>query len=639
MLMAVLLCVSVGLGTAAHARTPTVTATVDPSEVYIGDTVVLRVRVTALQAPPKPDVSGLVDFDVQEAGRQTSGGAAMRIIINGRMQRQSSEWATVFGYYLQPRKAGALTIPPIGITHDGKTYASKPVRVVVREPEQQDDVAVTMSVDPQTVYVEQALTLTVDVYIRRLRDGDDLLRNDAFDLGDPPSLNLPWIGQPIAGLEPVRPYQKVLENLASRRGGGFRINGSPRRDLFGQLPYTFHLARTPTRRAGLDGKTYDYYRYRLALTYRALKAGAVVIPGTAVKGDVFYRVLRDASGDLRARSKRVLAISKPARVEVRDIPLAGRPPSFNGAVGRFRIEATAKPTRLRANQPITLSLKITGTGSLRSLTQPDLTTVPAVAGDFVLFEGGAKPESLPNGKIFRYSLRLKRASVQAIPPIAFSTFNPASETFQTAVTRPIPLAVEAVASVDVDEVQDFGQGEATTANRRLRRVAEGIEGNLTGTQLLADQQLPLSDPTGWVLLLILPGVVYVGCAVTMSRVRRLREDPALARSRRARTQARLRLADADKTHFHIERCDALVSVITGYVADRLNLPSGEMTPADLADHLRSAGVPDDLRVRVAQWLERCNVARFGGTLPDEQQLSTLRHQTVALLQELGRCRW
>ena len=66
----------------------------------------------------------------------------------------------------------------------------------------------------------------------------------------------------------------------------------------------------------------------------------------------------------RQPAMQTLAIpSNRPRLEVLDLPVAGRPAGFNGWIGQFEIEARALPDReVAVGEPITLSLEVRGVG-------------------------------------------------------------------------------------------------------------------------------------------------------------------------------------------------------------------------------------------------------------------------------------
>src|SRR5919204_579050 len=54
-------------------------------------------------------------------------------------------------------------------------------------------------------------------------------------------------------------------------------------------------------------------------------------------------------------------------------PIVGRPVDFSGAVGGpFVVEQTAEPTTLTAEEPLTLTVRVTGPGNLRDIPRPEL---------------------------------------------------------------------------------------------------------------------------------------------------------------------------------------------------------------------------------------------------------------------------
>src|SRR4051812_12080601 len=70
-----------------------------------------------------------------------------------------------------------------------------------------------------------------------------------------------------------------------------------------------------------------------------------------------------------------------------DLPVKGRPVDlpFSGASGRFRAETRAHPTRLRAGQPLTLTLVVQATGLVQHAPGPvDLSQVPALTDLFYI---------------------------------------------------------------------------------------------------------------------------------------------------------------------------------------------------------------------------------------------------------------
>src|SRR5262245_55833088 len=69
-------------------------------------------------------------------------------------------------------------------------------------------------------------------------------------------------------------------------------------------------------------------------------------------------------------AQEMLALADPPAAEP---PLVGRPLDWSGAVGGpFAVEMTAEPTELAAEEPLTLTLRITGRGNLSSLPRPAL---------------------------------------------------------------------------------------------------------------------------------------------------------------------------------------------------------------------------------------------------------------------------
>ncbi len=119
----------------------------------------------------------------------------------------------------------------------------------------------------------------------------------------------------------------------------------------------------------------------------------------------------------------------------------GRPESYIGAVGRFRLSAKLSPQQVKTGDPMTLVLALSGEGALESAKAPDLSKNPAIAKNFKIYD--ATEQTKDGVRRFTYSLRPLTAEIKEFPPIEASYFDVQTERFDTLRTDPIPLEITA----------------------------------------------------------------------------------------------------------------------------------------------------------------------------------------------------
>ncbi len=154
------------------------------------------------------------------------------------------------------------------------------------------------------------------------------------------------------------------------------------------------------------------------------------------------------------------------KLEVAEVPAAGRPASFAGAVGSgFSLEVSADRSVVQLGEPIELTFHLRGHGDLSSAGLPPL----AAEG---LFDPARfrLPDEAPaglldeDGKHFKVTLRVLDASVREIPALAYCWFDADTRRFETVHSQPIALSVGAARIVGADAVAS-GAGEALDAGR------------------------------------------------------------------------------------------------------------------------------------------------------------------------------
>lgn len=609
----------------------TVELDVDPPSVPVTDP--FKVSITV-----RGEFDGEVEWpEIEENGFEFEEGPpqVMRSFQSINFRRSS---AVVLSKVARPTRAGLIRIDPVTVRIGGESYSSRRGAAVrVRDVTRLDFFFLELEASRDKIYLDQRFTVELQIFARKL--SGRYAETPPFPQGGRswPRLEIPWFAG-VAQLE-----SEDLNEFAERfspdsRGEGFPINNYSSQRFFDSAPLRFELPRSSVRREGPGGEEAEYFVYTLEKPFWATKPGTVTFDPVTARGYVFT----DEPGR-RPEAREVVALSGPLTVEIRDAPLEGRPPTYTGAIGEFTVSAevlTSRP-KVWVGEPLTLKLTVTGVGRLESVGPIPLKEQEKLPELFRIHEEpltGVLSEDR-RSKEFTYGIRARTAEVDAIPPIAFSYFDPEAERYVTVTTDPLPIDVEQGEEAEV-RVYDL---EADRPMRRHRVVERALYPIYDEPEAVVPRR-----PQGRVNpvqlgLLVVPPLVYVILLVFTLRHRKLTADPGILRARHAARRARATLAETEAKwreassgrdiEARREAHAGLGRAITEFVADRVNRPAAGLTAAEATRILDENGVPAGLRDQIARILDTCENARYGSPASDvdlEESIRVIRSSLKTL---------
>jgi hypothetical protein len=310
-------------------------------------------------------------------------------------------------------------------------------------------------------------------------------------------------------------------------------------------------------------------------------------------------------------------------------PLVGQPDGFSGAIGSgFHIQMQAEPLQLQAEDPLILTVTITGPGSLRDLRRPNLLRLPRFAEQFHIDNLPERDRMTEKTHTFVYRLRPRTDVVKEIPPLPFVYFNPKivppEKGYQKTFADAIPLTVRPRALVKARQVEGAVPMRGTPDS-----VYQLVEGR---TVLRQDPIFALPGIISLAGLFLGPPLV-AGLWYLVWR-RRYPSAAHLARKRRSRAAQQ-----ALKTLHRLEKRDTRTqaqeaeAILAGYLRQRLELQTAEPTPAEVAQHLQQVGAPLPFTQEMASFFADCNAARYAPGLMDKTDHWAARATCLVLAAE------
>jgi len=289
-------------------------------------------------------------------------------------------------------------------------------------------------------------------------------------------------------------------------------------------------------------------------------------------------------------------------ISVRPLP-SPKPADFSGGVGNFTISSQLKSNDFKTNQAASIEYIVTGTGNLKYVQLPDLSTLyPAQLEVYTPktdIKANIGSSNVSGSVLFDYSFMPLEEGDYKIPSVNLVYFNPETGEYETSSSKEYNIAV--------------GKGKSSgksQTNNRLKFMPDLKKIRLND---LSKNHVPIVYRFAYWLLFIIPYLILTISVVAYRNYIKSHADMAALNSRRANKIAKKRLR---KASFAMKNgnvdvfYDELLIAMWGYLSDKLKMPTSELMRDNIKFVLESKDIPRDSIDRFLDILDRCEYAKY-----------------------------
>jgi hypothetical protein len=181
--------------------------------------------------------------------------------------------------------------------------------------------------------------------------------------------------------------------------------------------------------------------------------------------------------------------NEPLDIEVKSLPVQGKPKDFSGLLGKFTIAANIDTNKLPAGENAILRVVIRGSGNIAGVHIPSIQWPIGTEH----FEGSdtqyIDQENFPvtGYKIFEVPFIGDKEGRAVIAPIAFSYFDPLLEAYETITTNSIPITFTKAIGRN-EQMKDIITEEVS--NKKYLWIVGAIAAAVTGIWLVTTRRKP-----------------------------------------------------------------------------------------------------------------------------------------------------
>ncbi len=286
-------------------------------------------------------------------------------------------------------------------------------------------------------------------------------------------------------------------------------------------------------------------------------------------------------------------------------PLPTRPSNFSGGVGSFSLSASLDKDKVKANDPVTLRIVVSGVGNLKLIKQPAV----VLPKDFDQYDAKVTDKTklsvngIEGNMVYDILIVPRHQGIFELQPVEFVYFDTQSGGYKTLRSQPFTLKVQ----------KGNGGASRTYASEELQQVNKDIRYIKTGDlrmNTLGDSFF--ASVAYWIVLAVLLGtfvtlfVVFRQRAIDRADIVKMRGKRAnKVASRRLRKAARLMKAN-NQNEFY----DEVLRALWGYVGDKLNIPVAQLSRENISAQLNGRGVDADTIKLFLGALDECEFARY-----------------------------
>lgn len=518
-------------------------------------------------------------------------------IVNGK---RSKSVQSTYTYVLRPVKAGRFTLPVATAKVKGSDISSSPKTIEVvaagSSSNTQNRPSSSQPAQRQQVGVQDS-----DIFMVLNLDRTKVV-----------------VGEPI--IATLKLYQKV--NIAGFENVSFpTFNGFWSQEI--EAPTNIEFAR----------EVYDGQIYNAALLRKFVlipqQQGQVTINPAEMTCLVNIRVSSGGTSifdgffdDYRTVRKKVQ--TKPMTVTVSPLP-AGAPASFAGGVGEFKISAKVSKDTLKTHEAASLLVTVSGRGNVSLLETPKVNFPPDMEVYDTKVSDKIDKTGLTGSRTYEYPFIPRSYGDFVIEPVKYSYYDVNQHKYVTLETAPIALAV-----LRGNETENTGIVISGSQPKDVKNLASDIRFiNIKDSALVSKGHFLVGSAIFWVLTVLLLVVAFVLWAALRHLAAR-RADIVGTKNRKATKMAlkRLQLANTFlKQNLYTAFYEELHKALLGFISDKLNIPSAELSRDRITEALAEGGVAPSLVETFIGILDACEFARYA---PDSGNEAMAAHYSAAL---------
>ena len=531
------------------------------------------------------DVSGFRVGQIPDAfevlmGPSTSTQSSFQI-INGKTTQSSS---VTYTYILSATKNGTFTIPAAHVNIDGQQVASNAVKIVVsgqaQSSQQQGGGGRQQAQQPRSV-------------------GSAISGSDLF-------IRVSASKKRVYEQEPVLLTYKVytLVDLTQLEGKMPDLKGFHTQEIPLPQQKSFSIEQ-------LNGRNYRTVKWSQYVLFPQI-TGKLQVPSITFNGivvqqnrnvDPFEAFFNGGSNYVEVKKQ----IQAPG-IDLQVDPLPERPAGFSGGVGSFKIAAKLDKTEVKANDPITLRVTVSGVGNLKLIKQP----VVGFPKDFDVYDAKITDKTrlttsgVEGSMIFDFLAVPRHQGQYDISAVEFVYFDTASRQYKTVKTEAFHLSV-AKGEGGNSTVQDFtGKEDVQLLAKDIRHIKLG------DVVLKQDGEFFFGSTWYWSLLLLL-FAVFISLFLIFRNRAIENADLVKSRGKRANKVATKRLKTAARLmneNVPSKFYDEVLRALWGYVGDKLNIPVEQLSHDNIATKLSEKNVNQETIDDFIGAIDECEFERY-----------------------------
>jgi hypothetical protein len=317
--------------------------------------------------------------------------------------------------------------------------------------------------------------------------------------------------------------------------------------------------------------------------------------------------------------------SAPINITVKPLPVDTRPTSFTGAVGKFNMTATVDKTNLSTDDALTLKVNISGQGNVNLLNAPKLEVPPVFEKYDPKVSDNIEKNSNPlsGNRQFEFVLMPLEAGEQTIPPVEFSYFDPAANSYKTITSDAFHINVTQ-GKLRKKDKEDFsaGRNELVPIDRSILNWSK-------------EHAYFFLSPLFFALL-VFPLLVLLAVALYNRRKDYKNNNAAFLKHRYANKVAlkRLELAarylkDGKDKAFYEETSRA----VWGYLSHKFKIPFADLSKQLIQEKLAAKQIDATVTTELFELIDNCEMALYAPAHNNNKMQGTYQ-QAVNIITQL-----